>query len=32
MVFLSMVESIEETHSPTITISGPSWGATMIGS
>ena len=28
----SMVQSIEETHSPTTTIYDPSWGATMIGS
>lgn len=27
-----MVQSIEETHSPTTTISGPSWGATGMGS
>jgi hypothetical protein len=27
----SMLQPIEETHSPTTTISGPSWGATGMG-
>ena len=27
-----MIQSIEETHSPTTTISGASWGVTMMGS